>query len=205
MKKLIALTLALMLALTLAACGGNGGTTPPASDTPTATPPQNDTSSPTPDNSGDSGTDGSTDNGDSGEPAPIIPDNGTPPNVPPPLESHAGDKGYFYVTTDDYIVWVEFIDPDDPRFSGFGGKVYARYHVASFDESGKPTSTFYKLLFTNEADAVTHYNNTTSGHNRALIDNIIYIDMTGADFIEWWDKSSCLSNASNYEHFISKP
>ena len=68
MKKLIALTLALMLALTLAACGGNGGTTPPADNTPT--PSQNDTQTPS-DNGGDTSTPtGNNGNDDTTNPSP---------------------------------------------------------------------------------------------------------------------------------------
>ncbi|MCL2627138.1 MAG: alanine and proline-rich secreted protein Apa [Oscillospiraceae bacterium] len=68
MKKLLVLTLALLMVLTLVACGG--GTAPPANGAPTATPPQNDTPSPTPDNSGDNGNGGSSDNSDTNTPEP---------------------------------------------------------------------------------------------------------------------------------------
>jgi predicted small lipoprotein YifL len=44
MKKILALTLALLMALTLAACDGGGSTTPPANNNPTNTPSGNDTS-----------------------------------------------------------------------------------------------------------------------------------------------------------------
>jgi len=172
------------MVLTLIACGGSNP--PPASDTPIATPPQNNTPSPTPDisgsngnggstnngNSGDNGNGGGTDNGNGDDPAPIIPDNGTPPNVSAPLENHAGDKGYFYVTTDDYIVWeVRERDTDN----------YMTYRMYVFDEDGKVIHRNQKHVFLNETDAKTF---AEGGFGVIQIDNVVYRD-GGLMMPEW--------------------
>jgi len=79
MKKILTLTLAILLTLTVVACGN----APPASGTPTATPPQADTPSLTPDNSGSTFSD---DSGDTNTPEP-------PPSVADPQITITNNAG----------------------------------------------------------------------------------------------------------------
>ncbi|MCL2018788.1 MAG: hypothetical protein FWG70_03420 [Oscillospiraceae bacterium] len=135
--KILALIIALAMSLTLAACGDEASSNTPNNDSPANNQGAN---AETPDNNTpDNGTETpspnqTTDNGDNDSGTPQdpqggifndgsdVPDNGTPPYIEPPLESHRGDKGYFYATTDYYIV---YINDTNPRF--------VAYYLINFD------------------------------------------------------------------------
>ena len=143
--KIFALALLLIMIFTLAACGGDnnsssgtmgGGDTPPSSET-----------------QGNGGKGGDI----------IIPDNGTPPNPPAPFETHSGDKGYFYVTTDDYAVWRYL-------YSGHGWA----YCVVSFGEDGTVVNYHWKFVF----DNIERAENVVQESDGVYIntDNAIYVN-----------------------------
>jgi ABC-type glycerol-3-phosphate transport system substrate-binding protein len=103
MKKAITLALVLVLALSLAACGGNSGngsgstTTPPPSNSGT-TPPSGDT---TPATSSTAGNSDSNNNGDKWE------DNEFTKQVPKPA-----DEVVYFLDSADHIT-VQFVTPDN--------------------------------------------------------------------------------------------
>ncbi|MCL2052587.1 MAG: hypothetical protein FWG91_12795 [Lachnospiraceae bacterium] len=192
--KIFALAIALIMVFALAACSDSGNNnsggstnTPPPSETPSAP----DTSTPSPNQTQGSGDNdpgtGDPTNGNGGDV--IIPDNGTPPYVEPPLESHAGDKGYFYVTTDDYAVWINRLIADD-------GWVYM---VASFGGDGSVVNYHWKLV----TDTVEAAESRTQGHDGYIrIDNVLYpnpdrtVDFNEASYLyppNWSDKDAFLN------------
>lgn len=141
---------------------------------------------------GDSNGDGNT------APSVSIPDNGTPPNVSAPLESHAGDKGYFYIDTDDYIVYA---------FDSTWELADKEYWLVSFDNDGRITKQSTKYVCANEADAKTFIDNRGLTH-AIQIDNVVYIERNDMDHDAWWDKDTCRRYAENNHpdaHYISKP
>ena len=210
--KILALTLALIMALALAACSDSGDNTSGGS---TNTPPPStpDTSTPSPNQTQGNGDNdpGTGDPGNGG--GDDIPDNGTPPYVEPPLESHRGDKGYFYTTTDDYIVCIS------PYTSNvfYGNENPAVYWVICFLEDGSVGSEQLKYVYETTADA--------EKNNRAhiQIDNALYPnpnppsdapDMMSEYYRLSWvggkdDIISYLQNDSNgdksWEYYVSKP
>lgn len=190
MKKSLSILLTLVLVFALAACGN---TAPPPSVTPDsagATTPPSSTPSP---NVSDGDTDSSTSLAASIPSGTVtIPDNGTPPAVEAPLESHAGDSGYFYADTDDYMVWVE-------QQSGF-----QRYNVVSFDSAGNIISHFSKDVFQSEDDASAY---AAQEDWRVQIGNVVYIDTSLIAMAElmYTDKESAIANNKDYSHYISKP
>ncbi len=156
MKKIILLTLALAMLLTLAACGGGSTDTPSGgfADIPTSSQPDKNLD----------------DSGSSPQVVVNIPDNGTPPDAPAPFETHPGDKGYFYVDTDDYGVFMydTAMNPGN-KAGAFGPCV--EYTVFSFDERDY-TSVFKKWVFDNEADAKTYSDSESS---LLAIENVVYV------------------------------
>jgi hypothetical protein len=153
MKKQIALALAvLMLALTLAACGGDTSPTPGGNNDPT--PQQNESPAPAPDNGG---------NGDT------IPDNGTPPNPPAPFNSHTGDKAYFYKFSDDYLIFMYDVSLEE---AGYGMTV--TYGMVSFESF--PAIMRQKLVFENDiyAEKFLEDNRESYGDYGIAIENVVY-------------------------------
>jgi len=162
--KIFALAIALIMVFALAACSDSGNNnsggstnTPPPSETPSVSDTSTPTPDPTPDNN-DPGNGGGDD----------IPDNGTPPYVEPPLESHRGDKGYFYTTTDDYIVCIS------PYTSNvfYRNEIPAVYWVISFLEDGSVGSEQLKYVFETTADAETNSKRLPGAFIQ--IDNALY-------------------------------
>ena len=209
-KKLRTLILALILALTLAACGGgsapdpggnqaqgNGGNDPGGNQAP-----DNGGNDPggnqTPVNGGnDPGAGGNI----------VIPDNGTPPYVEPPLESHRGDKGYFYVTTDDYVVWTD--SGDNKQLMGgieYGDNNGITYFVASFNENGDRISGMTKYVFSSEADAAAYVDTLQMKDSYIQIGNVVYPYM-----LDWGDgswnhyKDGIIEYAPHDDMYFSKP
>lgn len=189
MKKATVIILTLALTLILAACGGNSNE-PAANDTPqiqeTADP--TPTEIPTPEPTPDPTLEATPDDGNS------IPDNGTPPTVTAPLESHAGDMGYFYTVTDDYIVWESYADN------------YTIYRMYVFDADGEVIDRFEKYVFTNETDAKTFADVQTW---RVQVGNVVYNDGS-VELGEWMgrqDKSTQIYTIpiSYDNYYISKP
>jgi hypothetical protein len=89
-----------------------------------------------------------------------IPDNGTPPNVPAPFETHRGDKGWFYVVSDDYI--VGFLD-------GMG-TYEDSYMVLSFVD-GICVKALRKFVYADNNAAVIR---TGPGSLAIAVDNVLY-------------------------------
>ena len=178
MKKLLTITLVVLVALTLVACGGGGGD----SGVPGNDPPVNNPPAKTPDNSGSndpgsSGDTGTSDEGNSGNTGTdiSIPNNGTPPNVPVPFESHSGDVGYFYVDTDDYLVFMYDIE-FDMRNPAYAFAPAVMYTVISFDDRDF-TEFGRKWVFESEANAASFANEDPS---YVAIGNVVYIDYSTA-------------------------
>jgi len=212
--KIFALAIALIMVFALAACSDSGNNnsggstnTPPPSETPSVS----DTSTPTPDPTPDNNDPGNGNGGDN------IPDNGTPPNVEPPLESHRGDKGYFYVTTDDYIVCISPYYSNALDHSHSGNP--AVYQVISFLEDGSAVNGQIKYVYETTADAEKNRWNGAF----IQIDNALYPnpnppsdapDMMSEYYRLSWvggkdDIINYLQNDSNgdksWEYYVSKP
>jgi len=177
MKKIIAMTLAiafmLTLPLTLAACDGGAQPTsdpkPIRDDTPAPTPTLTDNSG----SSGDDGNNGDGDNGgdDSGNSGDsggdngeiVIPDNGTPPDLPSQFQTHPGDKGYFYVTTDDYAFWIDHTNQVGCE----------RYWIMSFGADGMAVSYHWKDVYSSVDEAERRVNKGEKGQF-IQTDNAVY-------------------------------
>lgn len=101
-----------------------------------------------------------------------IPNNGTPPTVKEPLKSHTGDEGYFYTTTDDYVVYSKTIV----------GYSYTQYTLQSFEINGAEIKgNFVKLVFENNSQAKEFADRDNRKQNKKgyiAIDNVVYL--TGA-------------------------
>ncbi|MCL2004515.1 MAG: hypothetical protein FWG72_11060 [Oscillospiraceae bacterium] len=213
--KILALTLALIMALALAACSDSGDNTSGGS---TNTPPPStpDTSTPSPNQTQGNGDNdpGTGDPGNGG--GDDIPDNGTPPYVEPPLESHRGDKGYFYTTTDDYIVCIS------PYTSNvfYRNEIPAVYWVISFLEDGSVGSEQLKYVFETTADADTNSKRLPGAFIQ--IDNALYPNpnppadapVTMSEHHPSWvgGKDEIISHVQNFSidnkswvYYISKP
>ena len=179
-KRVLPFTLAVMMVLTVVACGTGGGGNGGTQNDPPANSPTNNDPVTTPNGGGDSGgTSGDNGNGgDTNPPSASIPNNGTPPNVPVPFEAHEGDKGYFYVDTDDWAVFMHDIvfDVRNPAYS------YApavQYIVFSFDDTD---FTVYgkKWVFESEANAESFAKEDSS---YIAIGNVVYVDYGSSRFM----------------------
>jgi hypothetical protein len=127
-----------------------------------------------------------------------IPDNGTPPAVEPPLESHPGDKGYFYATTDDYIVWIT---PSDNRASYYADDtVQQEYVLACFDEQGYMKETSFKYVFASEAEAQAFAGDSS---DFAQIGNVVYNLLPSA--AGGSNKETVLNDTADCDRYISMP
>lgn len=146
-----------------------------------------------------------------------IPNNGTAPTVKEPLKSHAGDEGYFYTTTDDYIVYSKTIV----------GYNYTQYTIQSFDINGVTDvkGNFVKLVFENNSLAkefADSENETQNKKGYIAIDNVVYLtDASGfsydfkpgrsyyqtksalADFLS--EKTFYYDQSSYDDYYMSKP
>ncbi|MDR2547723.1 MAG: hypothetical protein LBC96_09525 [Lachnospiraceae bacterium] len=108
------------------------------------------------------------------DPLAHIPERGTSPYVSFPLDQHDGDRGYFFATSDDYIVYV--ID------SVWGGEMpeipYRHYYIVSFDENGDFMSAYMKRVFESVADAEEIANR--AGQSAFIqLENVIFYDWDG--------------------------
>lgn len=179
MRRITVILLTIMLMFSIAACGndgnpsggsGNGGDRS-SQQQDNRTPGSNggNTDNSTPDNSSGSNSSGSDPSG--GNTAATIPDNGTPPSVPAPFETHAGDKGYFFVDTDDYAVFMYDV-ANNPREKAYGYGACTYYLVVSFDDTDY-TTRFEKWVFENSDDARDF---SSEDNNRIAIDNVVYIN-----------------------------
>jgi hypothetical protein len=104
------------------------------------------------------------------DPLSHIPDRGTPPYVTPPLESHEGDRGFFFATSEDYIVYTYKDSWDDLEF--------LQYFVVSFDENGDFDSTFSKRVFSSAAEAEKFVNSSQQSTDLQM-DNVVFYNLDG--------------------------
>ncbi|MCL2003613.1 MAG: hypothetical protein FWG72_06385 [Oscillospiraceae bacterium] len=209
--KIFALAIALIMVFALAACSDSnnntsgGGTSNPSPSQDPAPEPSAPSQDPDPGNGGNDPGTGDPTNGNGGDV--IIPDNGTPPNVEPPLESHAGDKGYFYVLSDDYVVWTE--SGDNKQLMGgieYGDNNGITYYVASFNENGGTIygSGMTKYVFSSEADAAAFFE--ASGRDRLIqIGNVVYLNGDWGDGNWNHYKDGIIEFAPYVDMYISKP
>jgi predicted small lipoprotein YifL len=158
-----------------------------------------DTSDTTPD---------STDSGGDATPSVVIPDNGTPPTVTPPMENHEGDKGYFYVTTDNYVVAMRTgsreVDVVDK--SGYAVRIGVGvdiYLVFSF-EDGVCVNVCVKQVYEN-AEYATGGASTDDPAFLTIIENVAYFsgENTEYEYIGM-DKENVLNilNSAGWEHIV---
>lgn len=134
MKKLLSLTLTILLLFSLAACGGQDSDTNPSAEPP-VTPPGGSQQTPDPAN-----------------PSSDIPNNGTPADLPAPFESHEGDKGYFYPDGDDYlaVMYDALYDTSRSELQNYNG--VTTYELLSFQD-GQIDTMKTKWAFSSETDA----------------------------------------------------
>ncbi|MCL2628987.1 MAG: hypothetical protein FWD44_09895 [Oscillospiraceae bacterium] len=219
MKKLLTLTLAVLMVLTVVACGtggGGGGTQndPPANNDPVTTPTQNDPAT-TPnggDNQGGGDPGANGDNQNNSDPNPggstsdDIPNNGTPVQAPAQFEVHKGDKGYFYEKSDDFMIYKLNSVPrttHGPDYDSYGEAVL--YRLVCFDADGNEGThgTQSKWVFETEEHArdFAGYVEFTD-----VVDNIVYRSV-----INGGTKEITISNAQlmidehGGEMYLSKP
>jgi predicted small lipoprotein YifL len=125
-----------------------------------------------------------------------IPNNGTPPNVSATMESHRGDKAYFFTTTGDYIVFVRKMyathsyDGASFEVESFLIQKLAElgleatfYTLTNYVNEGRPdmNAMFKKLVFDNETNAETFLQSLIGGDlNKkdlyARVDNVVYLN-----------------------------
>jgi hypothetical protein len=130
------------------------------------------------------------------------------------MESHRGDKGYFFTTTDDYIVflrgffitrtydgsrWAEEAFYPSLRDNGLESMFYT---ISSYNDNGRLDSVKRKLVFNNAADASVFMNNSTSSRFYAQVDNVVYLDVNRSSIMdmvmeEWnvshWNKPGAVA------------
>jgi hypothetical protein len=121
-----------------------------------------------------------------------------------PLESHRGDMGYFFVDTDDYIVYAN--NTDNMWGSGLAAKMY---FLISYGDDGRLVSTSMKVVFNNESDAETFLNAWSDDFVR--VDNVTYhigiMDGLGYQF-DYKDeaaKTVKMDSPTMIGYYISKP
>ncbi|MCL2605506.1 MAG: LCCL domain-containing protein [Defluviitaleaceae bacterium] len=125
-----------------------------------------------------------------------IPNNGTPPNVSATMESHRGDKAYFFTTSGDYIVFVRkmyathsydgaFFEVESFLIQKLAelGLEATFYTITNYVNEGRPdiSAVFKKLVFDNETDAETFLQSLIGGDlNKkdlyARVDNVVYLN-----------------------------
>ncbi|MCL2627658.1 MAG: hypothetical protein FWD44_03025, partial [Oscillospiraceae bacterium] len=171
--------------------------------TPTPTPTDNIGSSGDGGNGGGDSGNGGDSGGDNGEI--VIPDNGTPPDLPSQFQSHPGDKGYFYVTTDDYAFWI-----DHTNQVGF-----ERYWIMSFGADGMAVSYYWKDVYSSVGEAEQRVNKGEKGQF-IQTDNAVYpIPGFVAEFLAAgedtmplrFDKELLIGQlkVQQWEHYFSMP
>lgn len=172
MKILLTLTLIIIMLMTLVACGSDNTAQnePTVTNTPAPTPEQNepattpDGGNEVPDSSVDNGN-GNHANGDTGD---GNPETGTPVNAPAPFEQHPGDNEFFYMLSDDYIIWKYIINDFN-----LGELVYSR--VIFFSDDGKEIDTFQKRVFESSAVAEMFYDlHAWMGFFIERVENVVY-------------------------------
>ena len=195
MKKILILVLIGFLCLTLVGCGNN--------------------------NSGNYNNQNNSSNNNNNDADPKdpdqIPNNGASPQVSGNLKSHSGDKGYFYTTTDDYIIYT--------KAETFGNYSYIKYIIQSFDTDGMPDlkGNSFKIVFENNSKAKEFADSENGKQNTKgyiAIDNVVYITRANgfnyeigvgyygsraalADFL--YNKTYFYDKSSYDDYYMSKP
>ena len=109
----------------------------------------------------------------------VVPDNGKPIPLNAPLERHAGDKGYFYVRSDDFFVYMSNLD----EVELYDAKKYGRadFYCAFFFywEPFGGEESFEKRVFEN-SDYAEQYARDKKQENPDLnfvvVENVVYYD-----------------------------
>ena len=126
----------------------------------------------------------------------IVPKNGAPLNTFPPHEEHAGDRGYFYMLTDDYILQRRCDPPDEIYRVPYSEDSYGpveMYKVCFFTEvsgingkgelgKGVRLDSFTKIVFDDSCHALEFgkmLSMKTDTHWQAFIvvENVIYFEV----------------------------
>jgi len=156
MKKLTALTLSLVLALTLAACGDENK---PDGNTPVTAAPTT-TAVAVPTNAAD------------------LPDSGKLMQLPKPFEAHAGDRAYFYEMAGNYVVYM--YDRDEGELGKY--KMYYAIFFGEDDSMKAPEDWFTKRVFATNAEAERYaaLNPELTTGKAVAVENVVYGMRTGS-------------------------
>ena len=108
-----------------------------------------------------------------------VPNNGTPLPINLPFEWHAGDKGYFYVRSEDFFVYMSNLD----EVELYDTKKYGRadFYCAFFFywEPFGGEETFEKRVFENSDYAKQYARDKKQENpdlNMVVVENVVYYD-----------------------------